>query len=175
MTYEPPHPMQGIVFEEGEGATRFRRNWAVHHLFELVRENTNTDLVADLIKINLPTEDLEQPFQLLGYSLEEYAKLEFVRDETVSRMEIAEEASRPQGPWESGLDQRVRDQKVQDTLRALLQIVSVGKLVALLAQIFRERLHGTVVDSRDDERWGRIGTAAALELVGMALDRQGAK
>lgn len=70
------HPTQPLVLVNG--VVRFKGNKIVERLFE--------ERVIDLNKIvgwDLPAEDFEQFWQLLGYSVSGYGELSFIRPETV--------------------------------------------------------------------------------------------
>jgi hypothetical protein len=70
-------PMQPIVLVDG--IVRFKRNAVVDWLL--------CNGYIDLNKIptwNLPVEDVEQFWQLLGYSVSGYGELSFIREETIA-------------------------------------------------------------------------------------------
>jgi len=69
-------PMQPLVFD-AEGVVRFQANAVVEWLFETKRINLN-----DIMVYQFDVDDLEQFWQLLGYSVSAYADLSFVSDET---------------------------------------------------------------------------------------------
>ena len=76
------HPTQPLVLVNG--VVRFKGNKIVERLFE--------ERVIDLNKIvgwDLPAEDFEQFWQLLGYSVSGYGELSFIRPETVERADKA--------------------------------------------------------------------------------------
>jgi hypothetical protein len=80
------HPMQPVVMDE-RGTVRFRGNAIVERLF---REG-----IIDLNKISLwdvPVEDAEQFWQLLGYTVSGYGDLSFIRPEVVAKADGAADA-----------------------------------------------------------------------------------
>lgn len=69
-------PVQPLVFD-AEGIVRLQGNAIVEWLVETKRINLN-----DIPVYQFDVDDLEQFWQLLGYSVSAYADLSFVSDET---------------------------------------------------------------------------------------------
>jgi hypothetical protein len=72
------HPMQPIA-HDSHGVVRFKRNGIID---DLVRRK-----IIDLNDIDVdafPVEDVEQLWQLMGYSVSGYGDLSFVRPETIA-------------------------------------------------------------------------------------------
>lgn len=71
------HPMQPLEVDN-EGVIRFKRNAIIDRLFNERIISLNTIAMWDV-----PTEDREQFWQLLGYSVSGYGDLSFVRKKTI--------------------------------------------------------------------------------------------
>ena len=68
------------------GVIRFKRNAVVRWLFEQGHFNLNRIPVDEL-----PLEDVEEFWQMLGYSVSGYGELSFIRPETVAEADGAAE------------------------------------------------------------------------------------
>jgi hypothetical protein len=75
-------PMQPVEFDDS-GVLRFRGNKVVEYLFETRAINLNT-----IPTRALPAEDVEQFWQMLGYSLSGYQDLSFIREETKRSLDV---------------------------------------------------------------------------------------
>lgn len=71
--------MQEISYND-KGVIRFKTN---HVIRELLKSST-LDL-NDIACMDFSVEDMEQFYQLLGYSVSGYGDVSFVRDETIAR------------------------------------------------------------------------------------------
>lgn len=98
-------PMQPIALVEG--VARFKTNEIVRRLFDLKLINLNDiALWADV-----PIEDREQFWQMLGYSVSAYGGLSFVRREIASAASakvmalLAERGDPPMTAWERLLEE----------------------------------------------------------------------
>lgn len=87
-------PMQPIAFDKG-GVIRFRENKLVNFLLDEAREGRKCDLnrLALITQERaFPHDDVEQFWQMLGYSVSAYGGLSFVRKKTRAKADaIAEE------------------------------------------------------------------------------------
>ncbi len=75
-------PMQPIYLDE-EGTPRFKDNAIIRKLCDEKIISLN-DIAMWLGDVDVPVEDAEQFWQLLGYSTSGYGDLSFVRPETVA-------------------------------------------------------------------------------------------
>lgn len=95
-------PMQPIAFTK-DGVIRFRKNMVLCFLLEEAREGRKCDLnriAQQRFSANWPADDVEQFWQMLGYSVSGYGDLSFVRRSTIKKAdEIADKliASRKRG------------------------------------------------------------------------------
>jgi len=78
--------MQPIELDR-DGTPRFKENAIVRWLVDSARVNLN-----DIRVHRFPIEDVEQFWQLLGYSVSGYGELSFTRDETVAEADRIAEA-----------------------------------------------------------------------------------
>ena len=88
--------MEAIEIAE-DGVVRFRGNRLVRHLVDSGKVDLNT-LLLWALNNDVPAEDTEQFWQMLGYSVSGFGDLDFVRPETVAAADEAAEqvlASRP--------------------------------------------------------------------------------
>ena len=79
-TSNAEHPMQPLVMDGN--VVRFKRNAIVDRLFNEGVINLNR--IAMWLD-SVPVEDVEQFWQLLGYSVSGYGDLSFIRPETVAK------------------------------------------------------------------------------------------
>lgn len=77
------HPMQPIV-RGPDGLPRFKQNAIIRHLVDTGALNLNA-----LAEMAFSDEDNEQLVQLLGYTIDRFASLDFVDRETVEAAEAA--------------------------------------------------------------------------------------
>lgn len=77
------HPMQPLIVDDS-GVVRFKRNAIIDRLFH--------ERAIDLRLDTVPIEDVEQFWQLLGYSVSGYSDLSFIRPET--RREVRRDGGR---------------------------------------------------------------------------------
>jgi hypothetical protein len=86
------HPMQPVVLDK-LGTPRFKGNAIIERLFRERRIDLNQISMWDV-----PVEDAEQFWQLLGYSVSGYGELSFIRPETVAKAdEVVEALLKAQG------------------------------------------------------------------------------
>jgi len=78
----PQHPMQPIYFAKDD-VIRFKSNAIVRRLIDEKIISLN-DIVPWVMTGEVPVEDAEQFWQLLGYSVSGYGDLSFVRPEIIS-------------------------------------------------------------------------------------------
>lgn len=98
----PKHPMQPLVTDD-TGTIRFRENKIVRFLLEQGPFDLNS-LVPMALK-RFPVSDLEQFYQLIGYSVSGYGELSFIRPETV------EKADQKAADLRDALEQKEHDRK----------------------------------------------------------------
>jgi hypothetical protein len=86
-----PPEMQPIHLVDG--VARFRKNAIVDWLFKTGKIDLNEILAtAQMLEDAFPVEDVEQFWQMLGYSVSGYGDLSFVRKKTVEKADkIVEE------------------------------------------------------------------------------------
>lgn len=75
-----PHPMQPMYFDRYE-TLRFKENKIVRFLVDSGKANLN-----DLACIDFPQEDREQFAQLIGYSVDGFGELGYVRKRVLSEV-----------------------------------------------------------------------------------------
>jgi hypothetical protein len=88
MSTKPTHPMQPLYLD-GRGTIRFHRNGIVVKLLDTGK--------IDLCAIaqwthrypEVTQDDVEQFWQLLGYSVDGYAELSFISDDSVNKANTA--------------------------------------------------------------------------------------
>jgi hypothetical protein len=98
--FEPAHPMQPIVLDE-EGTPRFKINKIVRFMIDESRVGRTCDLDR-ITTYGFSVDDVEQFWQLLGYSVPSYGDLSFVRKETIRRADrIAEKLVTKRSPKRS--------------------------------------------------------------------------
>lgn len=81
---DPKHPIQPICTDE-HGVTRFKRNAIVRFLLDNnglgVWKNQHIDM-NEIVSMQFSTEDIEQFYQLIGYSLGGFEELNFTTQKT---------------------------------------------------------------------------------------------
>lgn len=94
----PRHPTQPLVHQ---GMLRFRGNKIVQYMLECTRAGRRADL-NDLADLPFSVGDREQLMQLLGYSAGCFMELDFVRPETLRRVEAAmDRHARRRAAWKA--------------------------------------------------------------------------
>lgn len=81
------HPRQPLVIDPN-GVVRFKGNAIVERLFREGR----IDLNKIVCWLDVPAADIEQFWQLLGYTTSGYGELSFIRPETVASVDAEAEA-----------------------------------------------------------------------------------
>lgn len=80
-----PHPLQPIV-TDSHGTKRFKENKIISYLFKAGKIDLNA-----IAAMPFESEDREQLAQLLGYSLDGFGELSYVRNETFNAaLQVAE-------------------------------------------------------------------------------------
>lgn len=83
------HPMQPLVLD-AEGVVRFKDNSIVRYMLEAGRIGGRFDLNSIVGWCgDFSQEDLEQFYQLIGYSVSDYGGLSFIRPETANTCDNA--------------------------------------------------------------------------------------
>jgi hypothetical protein len=90
MSYSLPktQPMQPIYLDD-DGTPRFKNNAMIRKLLD--EKFFSLEDVAAIWE-NVPVEDVEQFWQLLGYSISGYSDLSFVRTETIAEADAKAKA-----------------------------------------------------------------------------------
>lgn len=83
MNLTPSHPMQPLIIDE-QDLPRFKKNKIVEYLYT----KGNIDL-GHIACEGFDVEDMEQFYQLMGYSVSRYTTLSFVSDRTLNAVDRA--------------------------------------------------------------------------------------
>lgn len=92
------HPMQPL-YADKEGIVRFKSNKIIQYLMEQGRIGAKFNLNTIPLGV-FPQEDVEQFFQLQGYSLCGYEELSFISDESVEEAKDLLAAAKRRGEIE---------------------------------------------------------------------------
>jgi hypothetical protein len=87
-------PAMQPIIATYEGIARFRANKIVQWVLRQGKRGRKFDL-NDIIVEDFPIEDVEQFWQMLGYSLSGYGELSFIREETIAHADAEAERLGP--------------------------------------------------------------------------------
>lgn len=132
---KPKVPMQPIVRDD-RGVVRFRANAIVRRL-----SNEGKISLNEIAAWDMPVEDAEQFWQMLGYSVSGYGDLSFVRPETLAAADADAEAlfavsrGSPLSAW--GRRRVTFTASLTVGLLVLLLVAGVGLFCVLAAKGFQ--------------------------------------